>query len=71
MQAKVDMPKTFAGSRLDGVKADSWIFSINLYFTVLDVPEQQQAMHAAFNFSEEAAVWLRLLSFNISAVTWQ
>ena len=56
LQAKVDMPKVFAGSRLDGVKVDSWIFSINLYFTALDVPEQQQAMCVAFNLSEEAAV---------------
>ena len=54
------MPKAFAGAKLDGTEVDSWIFSMNLYFVALDVPEYQQAMHAALNLSEEAAVWLRL-----------
>ena len=53
------MPKAFAGAKLDGTEVDSWIFSMNLYFAVLDVPEHQQAMRAALNLSEEAAVWLR------------
>ena len=53
------MPKAFSGAKLDGMKVDSWIFSMNLYFVVLDVPEHQHAMHVAMNFSEEAAVWLR------------
>ena len=59
MQAKIGMPKTFAGAKLDGTEVDSWIFSMNLYFAALDVPEHQRAMRAALNLSEEAAVWLR------------
>ena len=51
------MPKAFAGTKLDGTEVDSWIFLMNLYFAVLDVPEHQRA---ALNLSEEAAVWLRL-----------
>ena len=54
------MPKAFAGAKLDGTEVDSWIFLMNLYFAVLDVPEHQRAMRAALNLSEEAAVWLRL-----------
>ena len=60
LQAKVDMPKAFAGSRFDDTKVDSWIFLMNLYFAVLDIPEHQQAIHLALNLSEEAAVWLCL-----------
>ena len=64
------MPKAFAGAKLDGTEVDSWIFSMNLYFAALDVPEHQRAMRAALNLSEEAAVWLRSQSFNISVITW-
>ena len=53
------MPKAFAGAKLDGTEVDSWIFSMNLYFAALDIPEHQQAMRVALNLSEEAAVWLR------------
>ena len=60
LQAKIDMSKTFAGAKLDGTEVDSWIFLMNLYFTMLDIPEHQRAMRAALNLSEEAAVWLRL-----------
>ena len=54
------MPKAFAGAKLDGTEVDSWIFSMNLYFAMLDVPAYQRAMHATLNLSEEVAVWLRL-----------
>ena len=60
LQAKIDMPKAFAGAKLDGTEVDSWIFLINLYFAMLDIPEHQRAMCAALNLSEEVAVWLRL-----------
>ena len=53
------MPKAFACTKFDGTEVDLWIFSMNLYFAVLDVPEHQRAMSAALNMSEEAAVWLR------------
>ena len=56
LQAKIDMPKAFASTKLDGTEVDSWIFSMNLYFAALDVPEHQQAMRVALNLSEEAAV---------------
>ena len=53
------MPKAFAGAKLDGTEVDLWIFSMNLYFAALDIPEHQHTMCAALNLSEEAAVWLR------------
>ena len=52
------MLKAFAGAKLNGMEVDSWIFLMNLYFAVLDVPEHQRAMRAALNLSEEVAVWL-------------
>ena len=54
------MPKAFAGAKLDGTEVDSWIFLMNLYFAMLDVPEHQRAFCAALSLLEEAAVWLRL-----------
>ena len=58
LQAKIDKPKAFAGAKLDDIEEDSWIFSMNLYFAALDIPEHQHAIHAALNLSEEAAMWL-------------
>ena len=54
------MPKAFAGAKFDRTEVDLWIFSMNLYFTLLDVPEHQCAMHVALNLLEELAVWLCL-----------
>ena len=59
LQAKIDKPKAFAGAKLDDIEVDSWIFSMNLYFAALDIPEHQRAIHAGLNLSEEAAVWMR------------
>ena len=41
LQAKINMLKAFAGAKLDGVKVDSWIFLMTLYFPVLDILEHQ------------------------------
>ena len=54
------MPRPYTGAKLDGAEVDSWIFSMNLYFAALDVPEHQRAMRAALNLADKAAVWLRL-----------
>ena len=58
LQAKIDMPKAFAGGKFDGTEVDLWIFLMNLYFAMLNVPEHQRAMHAVLNLSEEVVVWL-------------
>ena len=60
LQAKIDMPKAFAGAKFDGMEVDSWIFLMNLYFAALDVPEHQHSMRVTLNLSEEVAVWLHL-----------
>ena len=59
LQAKVDMPKAFSGAKLDAAETDSWVFSMNLYFAALNLPEHMRAVRAAFNLADEAAVWLR------------
>ena len=64
------MPKAFTGTKLDGAKVDTWIFSMNLYFTALNVPLEHQALHAALNLEAEAAIWLCAQPFDLGAVTW-
>ena len=59
LQAKVDMPKAFSGAKLDAAEIDSWVFSMNLYFAALNLPDHMRAVRAALNLSDEAAVWLR------------
>ena len=58
LQAKVDMPKAFSGAKLDAAEIDSWVFSMNLYFTTLNRPEHMRAVRAALNLADEVAVWL-------------
>ena len=59
LQAKVDMPKAFSGAKLDAAEIDSWVFSMNLYFAALNLPDHMHAVRAALNLSDKAAVWLR------------
>ena len=64
------MPKAFTGTKLDGTKVDTWIFSMNLYFAALNVPPECRALCAALNLEAEAAIWLRAQPFDLGAVTW-
>ena len=64
------MPKAFTGTKLDGAKVDTWIFSMNLYFAALNVPLKRWALHAALNLEVEAAIWLRTQPFDLGAVMW-
>ena len=64
------MPKPFSGSKLDGAEVDSWIFSMNLYYTALDLPPMQRTIRAVLNLVDEAAVWLRAQNFDLGTVTW-
>ena len=59
LQAKVDMPKAFSGAKLDAAEIDSWVFSMNLYFAAINLPDHMRAVRAALNLSDKAAVWLR------------
>ena len=59
LQAKVDMPKAFSGAKLGAAEIDSWVFSMNLYFAALNLPDHMRAVRAALNLSDKAAVWLR------------
>ena len=59
LQAKVDTPKAFSGAKLDAAEIDSWVFSMNLYFAALNLPDHMRAVRAALNLSDKVAVWLR------------
>ena len=53
------MPKAFSGAKLDTAEVDSWVFSMNLYFATLNLPDHMRVVRAALNLSDEVAVWLR------------
>ena len=53
------MPKAFSGAKLDAAEIDSWVFSMNLYFAALNLPDHMRAVRAALNLSVKVAVWLR------------
>ena len=64
------MPRAFTGTKLDGAEVDTWISSMNLYFTALNVPLECWALRAALNLEAEAAIWLCAQPFDLGAVTW-
>ena len=64
------MPKAFTGTKLDGAEVDTWIFSMNLYLTTLNIPLERWSLCAALNLEVEAAIWLRAQPFDLGAVTW-
>ena len=59
LQANVNMPKAFSGAKLDAAEIDSWVFSMNLHFASLNLPDHMRAVRAALNLSDKAAIWLR------------
>ena len=44
LQAKIDMPKAISGAKVDAAEIDSWVFSMNLYFTALNLPEKMHVI---------------------------
>ena len=58
LQAKVDMPKPFSRAKLDAAEINSWVFSMNLYFAALNLPEHMRVVRAALNLADKVAVWL-------------
>ena len=70
LQAKVDMLKTFRGAKLDAAEINSWVFSMNLYFTALNLPEHMRVVRAALNLADKAAVWLRAQDIDLAAISW-
>ena len=52
------MPKPFSGAKLDAAEIGSWVFSMNLFFAALNLPNHMHAVQAALNLSDKAAVWL-------------
>ena len=56
LQAKVDMPKAFSGAKLDAAEINSWVLSMNLYFTALNLPEHMRVVCPALNLVDKATV---------------
>ena len=70
LQAKVDMPKAFSRAKLDTTEIDRWVFSMNLYFATLNLPEHMRAVRAALNLADKAAVWLRAKDIDLAKIMW-
>ena len=44
LQAKVNMLKAFSRAKLDAAEINSWVFSRNLYFAALNLPERMRVV---------------------------
>ena len=58
LQAKVDMPKAFSRAKLNATEINSWVLSMNLYFTALNLPEHICGVCTALKLVDKVAVWL-------------
>ncbi|GKB54930.1 ty3-gypsy retrotransposon protein [Tanacetum coccineum] len=56
--------------KFNGTDPDSWIFSINEYFTLLDTPVDQRLKVVGFNLEGDAAEWFRWMSRNKLITNW-
>ena len=56
LKAKVDIPKPFSGAKLDAAEIDSWVFSMNLYFAALNLPEHMRVVRTALTLVDKAVV---------------
>ncbi|GJR00634.1 ty3-gypsy retrotransposon protein [Tanacetum coccineum] len=61
---RLDVPKFI------GVDPDSWVFSINEYFALLNTPEDQCLKVVGFNLDGEAAEWFRWMTRNKLINNW-
>ena len=56
----VDPPKPFDGKTLDGTALESWLYQMNLYFTIeTSLPDHLRASRAALVLTGNAAMWFR------------
>ncbi|GKB48138.1 hypothetical protein Tco_0898891 [Tanacetum coccineum] len=55
---RLDVPK------FNGANPDSWVFSINEYFALLNTPKDQRLKVVGFNLEGEAAEWFRWMTRN-------
>ncbi|GJU91826.1 ty3-gypsy retrotransposon protein [Tanacetum coccineum] len=61
---RLDVPK------FTGVDPESWLFSINEYFTLLNIPAGQRLRSVGFNLEGAAAEWFRWMSRNGLITDW-
>ncbi|GJW93030.1 ty3-gypsy retrotransposon protein [Tanacetum coccineum] len=61
---RLDVPK------FSGVDPESWLFSINEYFTLLNTPADQRLRIVGFNLEGAAAKWFRWMTRNGLITDW-
>ena len=54
------MLKAFSRAKLNAAEISSWVFSMNLYFAALNLPEHMHAVCTALNLVDKVAVWLHV-----------
>ncbi|GJZ42402.1 hypothetical protein Tco_0589288 [Tanacetum coccineum] len=61
---RLDVPK------FNGADLESWIFTINEYFTLLATPDEQRLRVVGFNLEGDAAEWFRWMTRNKLVTSW-
>ena len=68
---KVDPPKPFDGKTLDGTALESWLYQMNLYFSIeTSLPEKLRVARAALLLTGNTATWFRAQGWDPTALTW-
>ena len=68
---KVDPPKPFDGKTLDGTALESWLYQMNLYFSIeTGLPENLRVARAALLLTGNAATWFRAQGWDPTTLTW-
>ena len=66
---KVDPPKSFDGKTLDGTALESWLYQVNLYFSIeTGLPEHLRVARAALLLTGHAATWFRAQGWDPAAI---
>ena len=68
---KVAPPKPLDGKTLDGTALESWLYQMNLYFSIeSSLPENLRVTRAALLLTGNAATWFRAQGWDPTALTW-
>ena len=68
---KVDPTKPFDGKTLDGAALESWLYQMNLYFSIeMSLPENLHVARAALLLTGNAATWFRAQGWEPTMLAW-
>ena len=69
--SKVNLSKPFDGKTLDSTALESWLYQMNLYFSIeTSLPENLHVARAALLLIGNAATWFRAQGLDPTTLTW-